>query len=89
MLCSQQFCCQEEIFKNRVGSCTAHAYKCGGTTGMFLRVSECQVLQLHLNISSREDFQVRGCFSPAPYLDNYGETDQGLRFVFRNKKIML
>lgn len=81
MLCSQALCCQEEIFKNRVGCCTAHAYKCSGSVGLFLRVSECQVLMLHLNITSKEDFQVRGCFLPAPYLDDYGETDMGLRWI--------
>ena len=80
MLCSQTLCGQEEIFKNRVGCCTAHAYKCSGSVGLFLRVSECQVLMLHLNIMSKEDFQVRGCFLPAPYLDDYGETDMGLRW---------
>ena len=79
MLCSQANCCQQEIGKKRVGSCTAHAYKCSGTVGVFLRVAECQVLLLHLNINSEDDLLVRGCFLPAPYLDDYGETDQGLR----------
>jgi hypothetical protein len=79
MLCSQAYCCQQEIFKKRVGCCTAHAYKCSGSVGVFLRVSECQVLLLHLNMVSQEDTQVRGCFVAAPYLDDYGETDQGLR----------
>ena len=78
-LCSQPFCCQQEMFRKRVGCCTAHAYKCSGSVGIFLRVSECQVLLLHLNVSSHEDSQVRGCFVPAPYLDDYGETDQLLR----------
>lgn len=81
MLCSQQFCYPKEIFKRRVGSCTAHAYECGGTIGVFLRVAECQVLLIHLNINSSDDMQVRGAFVPAPYLDDYGETDQGLRFI--------
>ena len=82
MLCSQSFCCQEDIGNKRVGSCTAHAYKCGSSVGVFLRVAECQILLLHFNSINLEDIQVRGCFVPAPYLDNYGETDQGLRFVF-------
>lgn len=79
ILPSQSYVLQEEIGKNRVGSCTAHAYKCGKTVGMFLRVSECQILLLHLNIGAEDDIQVRGSFIPAPYLDDYGETDQGLR----------
>ena len=35
------------------------------------RVRECHVLLL-CN-------RTKGCFVPAPYLDDYGETDQGLR----------
>lgn len=80
MLCSQPFCCQKEIFKKRVGCCTAHAYNCSGTIGVFLRVAECQVLLLHLNVGGADDLQIRGSFVPAPYIDEYGETDQGLRF---------
>jgi hypothetical protein len=38
---------------------------------MFLRVRECEVLFL----ASPN----RGCFMSPPYLDDYGETDQGLR----------
>jgi E3 ubiquitin-protein ligase UBR2 len=30
-------------------------------------------------MNSDDDLLVRGCFLPAPYLDDYGETDQGLR----------
>lgn len=35
------------------------------------RVRECQVLFLA--------GKTKGCFYPPPYLDDYGETDQGLR----------
>lgn len=87
MLCSQPFCCQKQIFKKRVGCCTAHTHNCCGTSGVFLRVAECQVLLLHLNMSG-EEFQIRGCFVPAPYLDDYGETDQGLRYRILFKKIV-
>jgi E3 ubiquitin-protein ligase UBR2 len=79
MLCSQPFCCQQEIGKKRVGNCTSHAYKCGNTCGLFLRVAECQVLLLDLHVKKGDDIQVRGYFIPAPYLDEYGETDQGLK----------
>ena len=81
LLCSQTYCCQKEIFKKRVGCCTAHAYKCSGSVGVFLRVSECQVLLMHLNMNSPDDMQVRGSFVAAPYLDDYGETDQGLKYI--------
>lgn len=70
---------QQEIGSQRVGNCTAHTYKCGKTSGMFLRINECQVLLLHLNEGAENEIQVRGSFIPAPYIDNYGETDQGLR----------
>jgi len=71
MLCSQSYCCQTELKGTTVGAATAHAYFCGAGTGMFLRVRECQVLLL--------TGQSKGCFFAPPYLDEYGETDQGLR----------
>jgi len=37
------------------------------------RVKECQILLLN--------GQTKGCFLPPPYLDDYGETDQGLKYV--------
>ncbi|CAF0875440.1 unnamed protein product [Brachionus calyciflorus] len=79
MLCNQPLCCQKDLFKKRVGCCTAHTYSCSGKTGVFLKVSECQVLLLNLNYSSSSDLDVKGCYVAAPYLDDYGETDQGLR----------
>lgn len=71
MLCSQSYCCQTELNKNLVGACTYHAHVCGAGVGIFLRVRECEILLL----SSPN----RGCFMSPPYLDQYGETDQGLR----------
>lgn len=38
------------------------------------RVKECQILLLN--------GQTKGCFQPPPYLDDYGETDQGLKYDF-------
>ncbi|XP_048585826.1 E3 ubiquitin-protein ligase UBR2 isoform X2 [Nematostella vectensis] len=71
MLCSQSYCCQTEVRGGKVGACAAHAQKCGAGVGVFLRVRECQIL-LMAN-------RTKGSFYPAPYLDTYGETDQGLR----------
>nr|CAD7425225.1 unnamed protein product [Timema monikensis] len=71
MLCSQSYCCQTELNTNLVGACTFHAYMCGAGAGIFLRVRECEVLLLAT--------PNRGCFMSPPYLDQYGETDQGLR----------
>lgn len=39
----------------------------------FYRVRECQILLLF--------GKTKGCFFPSPYLDDYGETDQGLRYI--------
>lgn len=85
LLCSQFLCCQKDLFKKRVGNCTAHAYFCGGKTGVFLKVSECQVILLNINYSDSSDLDVKGCYLPAPYLDDYGETDQGLRYIIKIK----
>lgn len=71
MLCSQSYCCQTELYKNIVGACTFHASKCGAGVGVFLRVRECEILFLR-NLN-------RGSLACPPYLDEYGETDQGLR----------
>ncbi|XP_048393035.2 E3 ubiquitin-protein ligase UBR1 isoform X2 [Stegostoma tigrinum] len=71
MLCSQSQCCREEVNGEEVGACAAHAMNCGSGLGMFLRIRECQVLLLA--------GKNRGCFIPAPYLDDYGETDQWLK----------
>lgn len=70
ILCSQSFCCQKELDKSSVGSCTYHVHTCGAGIGVFLRIRESEILLLGMN---------KGCFIPAPYLDEYGETDQGLR----------
>lgn len=71
MLCSQSYCCQTELDGEDVGACTAHTFSCGAGLGIFLRVRESQVLFLA--------GKTKGCFYPPPYLDDYGETDQGLR----------
>lgn len=71
ILCSQSYCCQTELNKTIVGACNYHAYKCGAGIGIFLRVRECEILFLASPL--------RGCFVSPPYLDDYGETDQGLR----------
>uniref|UniRef100_H3C3Y1 E3 ubiquitin-protein ligase n=1 Tax=Tetraodon nigroviridis TaxID=99883 RepID=H3C3Y1_TETNG len=70
LLCSQSYCCQTEVDGEDVGACTAHTFTCGAGLGLFLRVRECQVLF----VAGKT-----GCFYPPPYLDDYGETDQGLK----------
>lgn len=72
ILCSQSYCCQIELDgHNMVGACTNHTISCGAGTGVFLRVRDCKVLLL--------TSLTKGCFVPPPYVDDYGETDQGLQ----------
>ena len=71
ILCSQSYCCQTEVNKAVVGACNFHAYKCGAGVGIFLRVRDCEILFL----ASPH----HGCNLSPPYLDDYGETDQGLK----------
>jgi len=55
----------------KCGGCTTHARECGADIGIFLRIRECIVV-LHSKVT-------RGTFLPAPYLDEYGEADKGLK----------
>ncbi|XP_050682744.1 E3 ubiquitin-protein ligase UBR1 isoform X2 [Leptidea sinapis] len=82
ILCSQSYCCQIEINKwsgrggaasssELVGAVSWHALRCGGGAGLFLRVRDCELLPMCA--------PARAALLPAPYLDCYGETDQGLR----------
>lgn len=70
ILCGHSYCCQPELGKINVGACTHHAHDCGAEVGIFLRIRDCQVVYLGRG---------KGCFVQPPYLDEYGETDQGLR----------
>lgn len=94
VLCSQSYCCQRNLndptgnsqqnnssgginiaasslnSQQLVGSCTYHAYECSAGVGVFLRIRNCQILLL----SGRS----KGCYMPAPYIDDHGETDFGL-----------
>lgn len=70
VLCSQTYCCRFEKDRNTVGACTYHASSCNNEVAPFLQIRECQVMLLGMN---------KGCMVLPPYLDEYGETDQGLR----------
>uniref|UniRef100_A0A671QTS3 E3 ubiquitin-protein ligase n=1 Tax=Sinocyclocheilus anshuiensis TaxID=1608454 RepID=A0A671QTS3_9TELE len=70
MLCAQSPCCQQQLNGEEVGACTAHATICGAGVGMFLRVRECEIILMAS--------KTRGSPYPAPYLDDYGETDPQL-----------
>ncbi|KAJ2678128.1 E3 ubiquitin-protein ligase ubr1 [Coemansia spiralis] len=65
-VCAQSFCCEED----GIGECNMHMKTCGGTVGMYLLVKKCGLLLLHHD---------NGCFMSAPYLDQHGEVDLGLK----------
>ena len=66
-----------EIDDRLVGACTAHTYKCCLNSGVFLKIDECKILLMQLKFSKESKLsEVTGCYVSAPYLDDYGETDQ-------------
>ncbi|ORX64383.1 hypothetical protein DL89DRAFT_252038 [Linderina pennispora] len=65
-VCSQSFCCEVQ----GIGECNMHMKSCGGTVGVYLLVKKCGLLLLHHD---------NGCFMSAPYLDQHGEVDLGLK----------
>ncbi|KAJ1819361.1 E3 ubiquitin-protein ligase ubr1, partial [Coemansia sp. RSA 2598] len=65
-VCAQSFCCEED----GIGECNMHMRTCGGTVGVYLLVKKCGLLLLHHD---------NGCFMSAPYLDQHGEVDLGLK----------
>ncbi|XP_076803033.1 E3 ubiquitin-protein ligase UBR2-like [Clavelina lepadiformis] len=70
MLCSQSYCCQNTLGGINYGACAYHSYKCNYGCGIFLRSRDCTIFLLNEN---------KGSFRSAPYLDEHGETDRGLR----------
>ena len=71
VVCSQSYCCQTELNGKKLGACNAHTLVCGGGCGIFLRVRDCKVVML-AGLS-------KGTFIQPPYVDEYGETDVGLK----------
>ncbi|GMR54164.1 hypothetical protein PMAYCL1PPCAC_24359 [Pristionchus mayeri] len=71
LLCSQSYCCQKFVNKDNVGACMQHLPTCSGGTGMFLRIRDCYIVLL--------TNRLRGCIRAAPYVDEFGEVDQGFR----------
>ncbi|KAF8367324.1 ubr-1 [Pristionchus pacificus] len=71
LLCSQSYCCQKFVNKDNVGACMQHLPSCSGGTGMFLRIRDCYIVLL--------TNRLRGCIRAAPYVDEFGEVDQGFR----------
>lgn len=73
-MCCQSYCCQVELAnlpRQMVGATAHHAYTCCAGSAVFLRVWDCRVVF--------RTGRFRGCYQLPPYLDQYGETDVGLR----------
>jgi len=66
------------LLDQTVGPCNIHTQQCCGSIGLYLRVKECSLLLLNITNDGRNN-KTRGTLMPAPYLDDYGETDQNLR----------
>ncbi|KAI5310497.1 hypothetical protein KEM55_006289 [Ascosphaera atra] len=73
IFCSQAFCCQ----RGELGGCSQHMPKCGGEIGLFIIIRKCIILFRHNR---------NGSFVTAPYLDEHGEPDRGLR---HGRRLML
>ena len=65
---------QVELEGKTMGACTAHSETCSGGCGIFLRIRECKVVLL-----AGRGQPSKGIFIQPPYVDQYGETDAGLR----------
>lgn len=89
IFCSQAVCCMD----GKLGGCNQHVQKyvsssayprsslthirCGRNIGLFINIRKCTVLYLHNR---------NGSWHFAPYLDQHGEVDPGLR---RNRQLVL
>ncbi|KAG0045707.1 hypothetical protein BGZ83_009072 [Gryganskiella cystojenkinii] len=54
----------------RLDALFEQSIKCTGPVGIYLLIKKCVILLLHVR---------NGCFHPAPFLDEHGEADLGLR----------
>ncbi|KAF9383674.1 hypothetical protein CPC16_008821 [Podila verticillata] len=72
IVCSQSFCCLDGVDHEGRGECNTHALTCTGPVGIYLLIKKCVILLLHVRNGN-------GCFHPAPFLDEHGEADLGLR----------
>jgi len=71
LVCSQSHCCETKLDGIKCNGCTHHARVCAADTGVYLRIRECIIIL--------QNKLTRGTFLPAPYLDEYGEADKGLK----------
>lgn len=69
-----------ELVRGKTSRVNVGAYRCQRNIGVFLNIRKCSTVYL---------FRKSGSFTPAPYIDKYGETDPQLRHgrqLFLNQK---
>lgn len=71
MICSRSRCCEVKIGSKTLGACNAHLRKCGSDAGIFLNIRKSEVMILTSGN--------RGAMLQSPYVDEYGESDEGFR----------
>ncbi|KAH9440457.1 hypothetical protein MJO29_016281 [Puccinia striiformis f. sp. tritici] len=71
-VCVQAFCCTNRNLDEEPehGECNVHMWNCGGSVGAYLLIKKCSTLFLAAE---------NGAFSMAPYLDEHGEHDVGMK----------
>ncbi|MBW0478287.1 hypothetical protein O181_018002 [Austropuccinia psidii MF-1] len=71
-VCVQAFCCTNRNLDEELGhgECNVHLWNCGGSVGIYLLIKKCSTLYL-----STEN----GSLAMAPYLDEHGEHDVGMK----------
>ncbi|KAH9820567.1 hypothetical protein DFH28DRAFT_952668 [Melampsora americana] len=72
IVCVQAFCCTSRNLSDEPenGECNVHMWNCGGSIGLYLLIKKCSVLYLSTQ---------NGTFTMAPYLDEHGEHDMGIK----------
>ncbi|EGG04954.1 uncharacterized protein MELLADRAFT_108006 [Melampsora larici-populina 98AG31] len=72
VVCVQAFCCTSRNLSDdpENGECNVHMWNCGGSIGLYLLIKKCSVLYLSTQ---------NGTFTMAPYLDEHGEHDMGIK----------
>ncbi|CAH7689176.1 hypothetical protein BY996DRAFT_6432614 [Phakopsora pachyrhizi] len=71
-VCVQAFCCTNRNLAEEPehGECNVHMWNCGGSVAIYLLIKKCSILYLATE---------NGTFSVAPYLDEHGEHDTGMK----------
>lgn len=71
-ICTESACCRRSLRSDgrSLGACTIHSQSCGNKRGMFLQIKSCIVIMLDGD---------RGGYVDAPYVDERGEVDRGLK----------